>query len=127
MFLNYLRCHDDIGWGLDYDWLSRFEIDEVAHKKYLNDYLTGQWPGSDARGELYNNDPRLKDARLCGTTASLSGLEAALYENDAEKTEKAVRLIEMLHAWLFVQSGIPVLYSGDEVGALNDYSYKEDP
>lgn len=127
VFLNYLRCHDDIGWGLDYDWLSRFEIDEAAHKKYLNDYLTGQWPGSDARGELYNNDPRLKDARLCGTTASLSGLEAALYENDAEKTEKAVRLIEMLHAWLFVQSGIPVLYSGDEVGALNDYSYKEDP
>ena len=22
VFLNYLRCHDDIGWGLDYDWLA---------------------------------------------------------------------------------------------------------
>ena len=21
LFLNYLRCHDDIGWGLDYGWL----------------------------------------------------------------------------------------------------------
>lgn len=126
VFLNYLRCHDDIGWGLDYDWLENFGTEEVAHKKYLNDYLTGKWAGSDARGELYNDDPRLGDARLCGTTASLSGLEAALYEGDAEKTERAVRRIEMLHAYLLCQSGIPVLYSGDEIGQCNDYTYKED-
>ena len=126
VFLNYLRCHDDIGWGLDYDWLKNFGIDEVAHKKYLNDYLTGKWPGSDARGELYNDDPRLGDARLCGTTASLSGLEAALYEKDEAKAEKAIRCIVMLHAYLLSQSGIPVLYSGDEIGQLNDYTYKED-
>lgn len=76
VFLNYLRCHDDIGWGLDYDWLAQFGIDEVAHKKFLNDYFTGKGYNSDSRGELYNDDPRLGDARLCGTTASLSGLEA---------------------------------------------------
>ena len=128
VFLNYLRCHDDIGWGLDYDWLkAHFGTDEVAHKKYLNDYLTGKWAGSDARGELYNDDPRLGDARLCGTTASLSGLEAALYEKDEAKTEKAIKCILMLHAYLLSQSGIPMLYSGDEIGQLNDYTYKEDP
>ncbi len=128
VFLNYLRCHDDIGWGLDYDWLkNNFGTDEVAHKKYLNDYLTGKWTGSDARGELYNDDPRLGDARLCGTTASLSGLEAALYEKDEAKKERAVKCILMLHAYLLSQSGIPMLYSGDEIGQLNDYSYKEDP
>ena len=127
VFLNYLRCHDDIGWGLDYDWLKNFGIEEVAHKKYLNDYLTGRWAGSDARGELYNDDPRLGDARLCGTTASLSGLEAALYERDGAKVEKAVKCIVMLHAYLLSQSGIPMLYSGDEIGQLNDYTYKEDP
>ena len=67
-FLNYLRCHDDIGWGLDYAWLGqRFGTNEVAHKKYLNDYFTGKWPGSGSRGVLYNDDPRLGDARLCGT------------------------------------------------------------
>ena len=72
LFLNYLRCHDDIGWGLDYPWLgARFGTNEVAHKKFLNDWFTGKWPGSDSRGELYNDDPRLGDARLCGTTASL--------------------------------------------------------
>ena len=127
VFQNYLRCHDDIGWGLDYDWLKQFGIDQVAHKKYLNDYLTGRWYGSDSRGELYNDDPKLGDARLCGTTASLCGLEAALYEKDKAKEEKAIACILMLHAWLFTQSGIPVIYSGDEIGQLNDYTYKKDP
>ena len=127
VFLNYLRCHDDIGWGLDYDWLKQFGIEEVPHKKYLNDVLTGRGYGSDARGELYNDDPRLGDARLCGTTASLCGLETALYENNPDKVKQAVACDLMLHAYLLIQSGIPVLYSGDEVGQLNDYSYKEDP
>ena len=127
VFLNYLRCHDDIGWGLYYDWLKQFGIEEVPHKKYLNDVLTGRGYGSDARGELYNDDPRLGDARLCGTTASLCGLETALYENNPDKVKQAVACDLMLHAYLLIQSGIPVLYSGDEVGQLNDYSYKEDP
>ena len=127
VFLNYLRCHDDIGWGLDYDWLKQFGIEEVPHKKYLNDVLTGRGYDSDARGELYNDDARLGDARLCGTTASLCGLETALYENNPDKVKRAVACDLMLHAYLLIQSGIPVLYSGDEVGQLNDYSYKENP
>ena len=127
VFLNYLRCHDDIGWGLDYDWLKQFGIEEVPHKKYLNDVLTGRGYDSDARGELYNDDPRLGDARLCGTTASLCGLETALYENNPDKVKRAVACDLMLHAYLLIPSGIPVLYSGDEVGQLNDYSYKENP
>ena len=128
LFLNYLRCHDDIGWGLDYPWLGRnFGIDEVAHKRYLNDWFTGRFPGSDARGELYNDDPRLGDARLCGTTASLCGLEAAECEGDPFKRERAVACDLTLHAWMLSQSGVPVIYSGDEVGQLNDYAYHDDP
>ena len=80
--------------------------------------------GSDARGELYNDDPVLQDARLCGTTASLCGLEAAGFEQNEEKTAQAIQRIEMLNAYLFIQSGIPVIYSGDEIGQVNDYSYK---
>ena len=127
VFLNYLRCHDDIGWGLDYDWLPQFGIDEVAHKKFLNDYFTGKGYNSDSRGELYNDDPRLGDARLCGTTASLSGLEAGQYEANADKIDQAVACDLMLHGYLLAQSGIPVLYSGDEIGQTNDYTYKNDP
>ncbi len=126
-FLNYLRCHDDIGWGLDYDFLQRFGMEEVAHKKYLNDYLTGKWPGSPARGELYNDDPRLGDARLCGTTASLCGVESARYEKDESKLDWALCLDLALHAYMFTLSGIPVLYSGDEIAQQNDYGYHNDP
>ncbi len=126
-FLNYLRCHDDIGWGLDYPFLRGYGIEEVSHKKYLNDYLRGNWEGSDARGELYNDDPRLGDARLCGTTASLCGIEAAEYERDSAKLDYSIRFDIMLHAFLLTQSGIPVIYSGDEIGQLNDYTYHDDP
>ena len=127
LFLNYLRCHDDIGWGLDYGFLKQFGIDEVGHKRFLNDCLRGYFYGSDARGELYNDDPRLGDARLCGTTASLCGIEAAEYEGNAWKLDRAIRLHIMLHAFLFTQSGVPVIYSGDEIGQLNDYGYHNDP
>ena len=126
-FLNYIRCHDDIGWGLDYGFLSQFGYGEVPHKKYLNDYLTGKWPGSPARGELYNDDPRLGDARLCGTTASLCGVESARYERDDAKTAWALRYDAMLHALIFTMSGLPILYSGDEIAQENDYAYHDDP
>ena len=127
VFLNYLRCHDDIGWGLDYPFLSGFGIGEVPHKKFLNDYLTGKIEGSFARGELYNDDPRLGDARLCGTTASLSGIEAAREKGIRSSLDPAVRRDVMLHALMFTLPGLPVLYSGDEVARENDYGYHDDP
>lgn len=144
-FLNYLRCHDDIGWGLDYDFLRRFGMDEVSHKKFLNDWFLGVFPGSTSRGALYNDDPELGDARMCGTTASLSGIEAALEQLEKAGTaaedptesrrnqsaaaalEKGIRLDLMLHAFLLTLNGIPVIYSGDEIGQLNDNAYVLDP
>lgn len=127
VFLNYLRCHDDIGWGLDYDALLREGIEERSHKRYLNCYFQGLEGSSNSRGELYNADPVSGDARFCGTTASMCGIEKALAEQDEEVIERAVRLDVTLHAYMFMQSGIPVLYSGDEIGQVNDYTYKEDP
>ena len=127
VFLNYLRCHDDIGWGLDYAFLKENGMEERPHKQYLNDYFQGYAGASVSRGELYNADPVTGDARFCGTTASMCGMEKAGSEKDDAAMERAVRLDLMLHAYMFLQSGIPVLYSGDEIGALNDYSYKEYP
>ena len=127
VFLNYLRCHDDIGWGLDYGFLKQFGMNEVSHKKYLNDFLTGAFPEAFGRGELYNSDPTSGDARLCGTTASLCGIEKAAYERNDEALAQAVRLDLMLHAYMLTQSGIPVIYSGDEIGQENDYTYHEEP
>ncbi|MBO7251910.1 MAG: amylosucrase [Oscillospiraceae bacterium] len=127
VFLNYLRCHDDIGWGLDYDSLSRFGMKERPHKAYLNDYFRGLRNLSNSQGELYNEDPVTGDARLCGTTASLCGLQTALEQKNPAATEEAVAAITMLHAYMFTQSGIPVLYSGDEIAQLNDDGYHNDP
>lgn len=126
LFLNYLRCHDDIGWGLDYATLEGWGMREVEHKRFLNQYFTGRYGASESRGELYNDDPVTQDARFCGTTASMCGVESALYEKDEEKLQHAVRMDLMLHAYMLTQSGIPMLYSGDEIGQLNDYSYKEE-
>ncbi|MCX4324315.1 MAG: alpha-amylase family glycosyl hydrolase [Lachnospiraceae bacterium] len=127
VFLNYLRCHDDIGWGLDYDTLRLWGFEERSHKQYLNNYFQGYEGESVSRGELYNADPVSGDARFCGTTASMCGVEKAGFEQDDEAMERAIRRDVTLHAYMFMQSGIPVLYSGDEVGQVNDYSYKDDP
>ncbi len=127
VFLNYLRCHDDIGWGLDYATLQADGFGERSHKQYLNDYFQGYAGNSTSRGELYNADPVTGDARFCGTTASMCGIEKAGFEQDEEAMERAICLDVMLHAYMFMQSGIPVLYGGDEIGQVNDYTYKEDP
>lgn len=127
VFLNYLRCHDDIGWGLDYASLLEDGMGERSHKQYLNDYFQGYAGNSNSRGELYNADPVTGDARFCGTTASMCGVEKAGFEQNDQAMEKAIRLDVMLHAYMFMQSGIPVLYSGDEIGQVNDYTYKENP
>jgi len=130
-FQNYLRCHDDIGWGLDYDFLSRFGIGEEPHKQYLNSWFTGKWPGSWARGELYNDAASLGEARVCGRTASLCGVEVGVLEAldnmGSRSLNRGIDCDLMLHAWMFAQTGIPVLYSGDEIGQLNDYGYHDDP
>ncbi len=127
VFLNYLRCHDDIGWGLDYATLKQEGIEERSHKKYLNDYFQGYAGESNSRGVLYNEDPVTGDARFCGTTASMCGVEKAGFEKNKEAMKKAIQMDVMLHAYMFMQSGIPVIYSGDEIGQVNDYSYKNDP
>ena len=127
VFLNYLRCHDDIGWGLDYDTLHQWGMEEVPHKRFLNDYFLGWVEGSTSRGALYNDDPTSGDARFCATTASLCGIEKAGFEQDAAAMERAVQFDLTLHAMMMLQSGIPMLYSGDEIAQVNDYSYLDDP
>lgn len=126
-FLNYVRCHDDIGWGLDFRFLADRGMKEVDHKRFLNDYYLGNLSYSTSTGELYNEDPMTGDARFCGTTASMCGIERGGFEGNPDKVAVGIQLDLMLHAFLMFQSGIPVIYSGDEIGAINDWSYHEDP
>lgn len=124
-FVNYLRCHDDIGWGLDEEEEKRLGIDPFLHKEYLYHFFEGVFPGSFARGELYNYDPISGDARSCGTTASLCGIEKGGFEGDREQVAWGVRRDLLMHAACMSLEGFPMLSSGDEIGQVNDYSYKD--
>ncbi|MGN0983449.1 MAG: amylosucrase, partial [Gemmiger sp.] len=125
-FVNYLRCHDDIGWGLDEDVERRLGIDPQLHKEYLYHFYEGKLPGSWAKGELYNYDPATGDARSCGTAASLCGVEKALEENDAQALQLALRRDLLLHSAMAFLKGFPMLNCGDEISQLNGWGYKQD-
>lgn len=126
-FVNYVRCHDDIGWGLDEDAVRAMGFDPLEHKKFLYHFYAGDDPASFARGCLYNYDPVTQDARSCGTCASLCGVEKALWENDAKAMDLALGRHLMIHAYIASLGGIPVIYSGDEIAQINDYTYEQDP
>ena len=126
-FVNYLRCHDDIGWGLNEEFGRSIGQDPLLHKKYLYTFFEGSFPGSYARGERYNYDPATGDARTCGTTASLCGIEKGIAECDETQTSLGIQRDLMMHAAIMAMRGFPMLSSGDEIGQLNGYEYHSDP
>lgn len=126
-FVNYLRCHDDIGWGLNEEYGRSIGMDPLLHKIYLYRFFEGSFPGSYARGELYNYDPKTQDARTCGTTASLCGIEKGCEEKDEAQISLGIQRDLMMHAAMMCMDGFPMLSSGDEIGQLNGYGYHKDP
>ncbi|MBX2997242.1 MAG: alpha-glucosidase C-terminal domain-containing protein [Caldilineaceae bacterium] len=126
-WVNYVRVHDDIGWTFDDGDAAALRINGFDHRRFLNAFYTGRFPGSFARGLPFQENPRTGDARISGTLASLTGLEEALQRNDSQLFDLAIRRIHLLYAIIFSTGGIPLIYLGDEVGALNDYSYRNDP
>jgi amylosucrase len=126
-WVNYVRCHDDIGWTFDDAEAEEAGIHGYAHRQFLNAFYTGRFPGSFARGLPFQENPRTGDCRISGTCASLAGLEKALREETAAEVELAERRILLIHSVILSIGGIPLLYLGDEIGTVNDYGYREDP
>jgi amylosucrase len=126
-WVNYVRCHDDIGWTFDDGNAAQVGINGLGHRQFLNAFYTGRFPGSFARGLPFQENPKTGDCRISGTCASLAGLEKGLYEQNTEETELAIRRILLVHSVIVSIGGIPLIYLGDEVGMLNDYSYRNDP
>ncbi|MCG6987463.1 MAG: alpha-glucosidase C-terminal domain-containing protein [Gemmatimonadetes bacterium] len=124
---NYLRCHDDIGWTFDDDDAAAVEIRAYDHRRFLNQFYTGQFEGSFARGVPFQHNPDTNDMRISGTLASLAGLEQALERADPELVEMAVRRILLLRGVIMSIGGFPLIYLGEEWGLLNDYDYVADP
>jgi amylosucrase len=126
-WLNYVRAHDDIGWGLSDADAARVGQDGHDTRVFCADHYAGRRPGSPAEGYDFQRDPVTGEARTSGTTAALTGLQKALAEADPDAIDRAVRRILMLHGIVYAMRGFPQLYSGDELGLLNDFSYLTTP
>lgn len=125
-WMNYVRCHDDIGWGFNEEAIAQFGFNPFDHKQFLIRFYGGDFPKSFSDGEHYQFNPATLDARTNGTLASLLGLSKAIQNKEEYKEFEAIRRIVLAHAFIFTHRGFPLIYSGDEIATLNDQSYKTD-
>ncbi len=126
-WINYVRCHDDIGWGIADANAEAVGQHGRDTRMFCTDFYTGALPHSYAEGYRFQVDEGTGEARVSGTAAALAGLQRALVEADPEAVDRAVRRLLLLHGVVYFMKGIPLLYSGDEIGQLNDFSYLNDP
>lgn len=165
-YLVRVHEHDDINWGYGFDVENSSLIGNgkgspdgfrggiISQYRYLNDFYQGNMPGTFSRGITFAEDIVTGKARICGTTASLLGLESALDDekninqkiqlkkeenkalcnsliqklnNTKRDIQAAIDRILLLHAVTFSMPCIATIYSGDEIGLLNDYSYVNYP
>lgn len=126
-WVNYIRCHDDIGWTFDDDVAWQLGINPDHHRQFLNQFYTGQFPGSFAKGVPFQQNPVTGDCRVAGMLASLAGVEQAEADGEPLHLQHALARIYLLNSIILSIGGLPLLYMGDELGLLNDYSYQEDP
>jgi hypothetical protein len=125
--VNYVRCHDDIGWTFSDDDAGQLWINGYDHRRFLNDFFTGRFEGSFARGLPFQENPKTGDCRISGTCASLAGLEKAVKEETGLEVDLAVKRILLLHAVCITIGGIPLIYLGDEIATQNDHSFRKNP
>jgi amylosucrase len=118
-WVNYVRSHDDIGWTFADEDAIHFGINGFDHRQFLNRFYVNRFAGSFARGVPFQDNPVIGDCRISGTAASLCGLE--------QSDPHAVTRLLLLYGVVLSSGGIPLIYLGDEVGALNDPSYVNDP
>ena len=125
-WINYIRCHDDIGLGLDDRFIQELGWNPQGHRKFLLDYYCQRLDWSPAKGMSFMYNPKTGDGRITGSAASLLGLEKGIHEKDPELISQSIDKIIMMHGIVLAFGGIPLIYAGDEIGTLNDYSFLKD-
>ncbi|TQM58087.1 alpha-amylase family protein [Humibacillus xanthopallidus] len=120
----YIRCHDDIGWAIDDGDAAAVGLNGWEHRRFLSDWYAGDFPGSWARGLVFQHNPATGDKRISGTAAALVGLSDA---PDADAEGAALARLFLAHAIVAGWGGIPVVWSGDELGLPNDPHWADEP
>ena len=120
----YIRCHDDIGWAIDDGDAAAVGLNGWEHRRFLSDWYAGDFPGSWARGLVFQHNPATGDKRISGTAAALVGLSDAA---DPDDEGAALARLFLAHAIVAGWGGIPVVWSGDELGLPNDPHWADEP
>jgi amylosucrase len=126
-WVTYVRGHDDIGWAISDTDAAAVGADGFGHRRFLNDFFSGRFPGSFARGALFQENEATGDARISGSAASLCGIEQALEQDDDAALERGIRRLVLLHSIAYAFGGIPLVFMGDELAFGNDRGYLADP
>jgi amylosucrase len=126
-WVSYLRCHDDIGWAVSDADAAAAGLGGFEHRRFLSEFFAGRFPGSFARGALFQENPLTGDVRISGMAASLCGIESAVADGDEAELTLGLRRLESMYAVVFSFGGIPLIYMGDELAMPNDPGWAEDP
>jgi amylosucrase len=125
-WINYIRCHDDIGWGISDQ--NAADVGQNGHetRMFCSAFYTGQWKNSFAQGYNFQIDKSNGESRISGSTAALIGIQKSFIENKKEDLAHAINRFKLLHGVIFFLRGIPLVYAGDEIGHLNNFDYLKD-
>lgn len=127
-WLNYIRCHDDIGWnvlraeaagslaGAEGAQLALLRLRHAS--RFFSDAVD-----SYADGLSFQASDMNAVHGTVGMAASLCGIHSA----EAELAQAGICRLMLMMGLTLSFGGIPVLYMGDEFAQMNDRSYQSDP
>ncbi len=124
-WVSYIRCHDDIRWGVLHDETESYSQEEwEAHTQFLSDFYASRTENSFASGAKFQTTDGHEVHGTSGTMASLCGLEKALDAGNDQDIKLSVQRILLMYSIILGYGGIPLVNMGDELGMLNNRDYQ---
>ncbi len=116
-WLTYVRCHDDIVWGVLREDLQRTGMDYEARIARAARRIEGRDATSFGRGApfQYAHDEHVHGS--IGMTASLLGLPA---DPRADPDAASMARLALMYGLAFWVGAVPMIYMGDELGQGNN-------
>lgn len=111
VWLNYVRCHDDLIWSA-----LTPEVPTVVQRA-VSAFFCGEAPDSYASGEPFQTlgagvaSTNGMAADLCGVNTGGAGLDRLM----------------LLYSVCYALDGVPTIYMGDEIALGNNAAYRADP